>query len=556
MERVTQFISVFAVGAFLKGGIAIALALILVRALRIGSSRARFAIVLGALASGVAIGGLSDAVRGAPVSAVNAADSAFRAAGPTSRATLAPSPESPMTAIGGDAASSHSREIEERLGAIARFTRPRFVISPSAGRIIAIAWIVGAAALAAYWAAGRIALARFLRRATPAPAGAARNALDRAKHRLGIGRPVRLLLCDATVPFATGALSPAICLPRDALSWDAAKLDACILHEAAHLERGDMGAMALARGALLLCWASPVAWAAYAALKRDREEAADDLVLRAGVLPSVYATVLLGFYSAYAAPNGLLGRVCGIVRSERAGSAAKERIARVLSGLRGLGARYRLRRALACIGVGAAIAAIGPARAAIAQETGIPSIEKPSDGEAAGLRLFSITAEGDSAAVTFLRDRTKNTINGRPTDFPLRKPLDEKACVPEAVSLAYGQAVSPITGKAIFHVGIDIKAIQGAAVYSTADGIVEEMSYAEDYGLYVVIAHGIFHTVYAHLSGTRVARGQAVKAGTPIGSVGDTGISTGPHLHYEIRFKSDDWRRGPSFDPALFMFRR
>ncbi len=552
MERVTQFISIFAVGAFMKGGIAIALALILVRVLRIGSSRARFAIVLGSLVSGIAIGGLSDAVRGASASVLNATDSAVSIASTGS-------PGAPLTSgkvETGDngAARLHLQESGETRGAVARLARPRIVISPAAGRIIALAWVIGAAAFAAYWAAGRLALARLLGTATPAPPGPARNALERAKRRLGINEPVRLLLCDASVPFAMGAFRPAICLPRDALSWDAAKLDACLLHEAAHLKREDVLAMAIARAALLLCWASPIAWAAHASLKRDREEAADDLVLRAGVLPSAYATVLLGFYSAPSASNGILQRVCGIVRSERAGSAAAERITRVLSGLRGLGARYRLRRALACIGVGAALAAIGSTRSAIAQEKSVSALESPSAREAGDPRLLSISAEGDTIAVTFEMGGFKTTVKGKPSDFPVLKPLEGEACTRKAVSLAHDQTVSPITDDPYFHAGIDIKAIQGTPVCSTADGTVEELSYDENYGIYVVIAHGIFHTVYSHLSDTRVARGQAVKAGTRIGSVGDTGRSTGPHLHYEIRFKSDDWRSGPSFDPALFIF--
>lgn len=97
-----------------------------------------------------------------------------------------------------------------------------------------------------------------------------------------------------------------------------------------------------------------------------------------------------------------------------------------------------------------------------------------------------------------------------------------------------------------WHNGIDGRAVIGIPVYAVADGTVKV---AKDnptgYGLYIAIDHGCFGTLYAHLSKFNVAVGQWVKAGDIIGYSGNTGLSTGPHLHFEIRFCEyvDFWDR-------------
>jgi murein DD-endopeptidase MepM/ murein hydrolase activator NlpD len=87
-----------------------------------------------------------------------------------------------------------------------------------------------------------------------------------------------------------------------------------------------------------------------------------------------------------------------------------------------------------------------------------------------------------------------------------------------------------------WHNGIDFSAIQGKPVYAVEDGITQV---AKDnptgYGLYIVVDHGNFGSLYAHLSKMVVSAGKYVKAGDIIGYSGNTGDSTGPHLHFEIR---------------------
>ena len=88
-----------------------------------------------------------------------------------------------------------------------------------------------------------------------------------------------------------------------------------------------------------------------------------------------------------------------------------------------------------------------------------------------------------------------------------------------------------------FHSGIDLADPQGTPIWAAADGIAYPLPDYEFYGNHVLIQHqGGLSTVYGHLVRMNVAWGQAVKAGEVIGWVGSTGNSTGPHLHFEVRF--------------------
>ena len=101
----------------------------------------------------------------------------------------------------------------------------------------------------------------------------------------------------------------------------------------------------------------------------------------------------------------------------------------------------------------------------------------------------------------------------------------------------FGYRKDPFTGRRRFHDGIDITAPVGTPVSVTADGTIESIKYHRGgYGLTIVVNHGYgYKTVYAHLSLSKVKRYQKVKRGDAIGLVGNSGRSTGPHLHYEVQ---------------------
>lgn len=109
------------------------------------------------------------------------------------------------------------------------------------------------------------------------------------------------------------------------------------------------------------------------------------------------------------------------------------------------------------------------------------------------------------------------------------------------VSMTFGQNRHPFTGQWYIHKGVDLSTYRsGDPILATADGQVVTVEYVPDFGNYVIIKHKHgFYTRYAHMQSFRVQRGQYVQQGQVIGYIGNTGISTGPHLHYEVHIGSD-----------------
>lgn len=102
----------------------------------------------------------------------------------------------------------------------------------------------------------------------------------------------------------------------------------------------------------------------------------------------------------------------------------------------------------------------------------------------------------------------------------------------------YGYRLDPIYNTSKFHSGMDFSAPPGTDVYATGDGVVVKMGWQTGYGNTIEIDHGFgYITVYAHLKDFRTKLGKKVVRGEVIGGVGNSGRSTGPHLHYEVHVK-------------------
>lgn len=110
----------------------------------------------------------------------------------------------------------------------------------------------------------------------------------------------------------------------------------------------------------------------------------------------------------------------------------------------------------------------------------------------------------------------------------------------------FGERLDPFSGEGAFHSGLDIASHYGDAIHATGDGVIEEAGQRAGYGRVVVVDHGFgVTTLYGHLSAFNVQAGMRVKAGDVIGYEGDSGRSTGPHLHYEVRIYNtpvNPWR--------------
>ncbi|HXJ85288.1 MAG TPA: M23 family metallopeptidase [Candidatus Binatia bacterium] len=104
------------------------------------------------------------------------------------------------------------------------------------------------------------------------------------------------------------------------------------------------------------------------------------------------------------------------------------------------------------------------------------------------------------------------------------------------VTGSFGERIDPFNGEGAFHSGVDIGSSYGHPIVAPADGIVITTDTMGGYGKTIIISHGnSISTRYGHLSGFAVTAGQHVTRGEVIGYVGESGRSTGPHLHYEVR---------------------
>jgi murein DD-endopeptidase MepM/ murein hydrolase activator NlpD len=117
------------------------------------------------------------------------------------------------------------------------------------------------------------------------------------------------------------------------------------------------------------------------------------------------------------------------------------------------------------------------------------------------------------------------------------------------ISSSYGRRRHPILGYSRMHAGIDFRASYGQPIYAVTDGTVQFAGRHGGHGNFVKLSHGGgFGTGYAHMSRIAVSAGQHVRRGQVIGYVGSTGLSTGPHLHYEM------YRNGATVNPMSVAF--
>jgi len=201
------------------------------------------------------------------------------------------------------------------------------------------------------------------------------------------------------------------------------------------------------------------------------------------------------------------------------------------------------------------------------QIAGLPQYENKMQ------QLTGLGGQADGGFLSFSRDQEKEFIKKLTTDMQkLRMELkhqqenlleisevveDKKsllACTPSIwpirgwVTSGYGFRNSPFTGKREMHYGLDVATRFGVPIRASADGIVTFSAYKNNLGKAVIIEHGYgYSTVYGHNSEIFVQVGDKVKRHQVISSVGNTGRSTGPHLHYEVRLN------GASVNPFSYI---
>jgi murein DD-endopeptidase MepM/ murein hydrolase activator NlpD len=139
------------------------------------------------------------------------------------------------------------------------------------------------------------------------------------------------------------------------------------------------------------------------------------------------------------------------------------------------------------------------------------------------------------------------TQKERASHIPSIMPLSSKQM--KRVGSGFGMRLHPIYGDFRMHTGIDLNAPEGVPIYATGNGVVESSEWESGYGYAVVINHGFgYKTRYGHCSKLIARAGQQVVRGQEIAKVGNTGASTGPHVHYEVIIK------GQFDNPAKYFF--
>jgi hypothetical protein len=164
------------------------------------------------------------------------------------------------------------------------------------------------------------------------------------------------------------------------------------------------------------------------------------------------------------------------------------------------------------------------------------------------LLLFSFTSRpvpsfevDDRETVNVVEDINLDTGDNKPSIAPVEMSKTE-------IASGFGNRINPLTKKKQFHTGIDFKMPEGEPVVATADGVISESAFDKGHGNYIVIKHDdIYATKYSHLKSALVKAGDKVKKSQLIGYVGNTGLSVGAHLHYEVS------KEGKTVDPKDYL---
>ena len=313
-------------------------------------------------------------------------------------------------------------------------------------------------------------------------------------------RPPELLQSAAVpAPMVVGLLCPRILLPERDLSPE--QWEGVLIHELVHWRRHDLWIKWLAVLVRAVHWFNPSAWWLVSRLERDCELSCDEETVRHWDRSrrAQYGELLLTL-AAGGDPDA--GAVALSLSSPK--QLLKERLMCMMTQTRH-GRPAALLAASACLAVILSSAALG-AYAGPAPQAG------PAP-----------------------KDATES----------LSWPLETDGSV--TLSALYGSRVHPVTGKTTFHSDIDIPRDAGTPVLAAADGTVEEAGFDAREGTYIVIRHGALTTKYCHLQEESADEGEQVRTGDPIGLVGSTGQSTGPHLHFEVALD------GTAQDPLSYL---
>lgn len=353
--------------------------------------------------------------------------------------------------------------------------------------LLAAGWVVRLV----LWCASQLRLQRLKARAVPA-----NRPLRHWAEALDLKVVPRVHLIPRGAPFLAGLRRPCVYLPVQLAGREGEA--EIIVHEMVHLKRGDLVFRPLERLVADVFWFSPFAWAIRSELDYWREAAVDEAAAQLTGDRVAYARALTRA-ARIARPLTALPVAAMILKPQ---GTLKMRLNTLLTD------QSRTRR----LGVSALALVACAAPLALAQGL---LIRGPSIVAAAS----PVAAEAARVAYTH--------------------PVLDKA----KLTSAFGIRTHPVTGEKKLHGGTDLAEKLGAPVYAPAAGTVTRAEYNEGYGNLVEVAAGATTLRFGQLDAMNVKAGEIVAPGTVIGTLGQSGQATGPHLHLEV------WRGGERVDP-------
>jgi len=337
-----------------------------------------------------------------------------------------------------------------------------------------------------------------------------------ASYSLGMRKKITLFQNQRiTIPLTFGFFSPVVVIPASILEdSNFEEIKGIAIHELTHVKRLDTLSFSYASIIKTLFFFQPLVWVAVHKMIHTAEEVCDGEAIRKSQTPLAYAKLLSRIaeqlpkrsFNMNTSPSFMSGKKTFV-----------NRIKSILS-FNEIGKKPVSRKSEFFV-IGLTLLFFSAAMSMPLQF---------SEPEV----YFSPTEEISEVNETGSKIDVSNLIEDiHPIHFPIGDVSDV------GISNRFGDSKDPYSGKEVFHKGIDFTAKKGASVFATADGTVKGAALVGDHGNRIVIEHADgFQTRYSHLDKIVVKAGDPVKAGQKIGLVGSTGRSTGPHLHYEIRY--------------------
>ena len=373
--------------------------------------------------------------------------------------------------------------------------------------------------------------------------------IERWRSRFHIRRQVRIVCSNNNViPFTIGTLRPVIYIPSHILKEkDDNTLESIIAHEIAHIKRYDDVFIRIQSLIQIVYFFHPVVWMTMSRINLARECTCDSLVLSKHIINAkTYSHCILDVLKSVSMKYSIMNPLPAFGDKQ---TKLKDRFENI-KGEHNMNKLHFVYVFCILFLIGFTILPMAKvteqesvASASITPDESIIQVQTAAYLVALALVQNALDADTDNQ----LQSDQISSTNEKSETISFIKPIHS-----DKITARFGKMKHPFKKTEVFHRGIDIRANKGTDVYACADGVVvkTQLDYTPNKGtgIYVTVQHANeFSSRYTHLSEITVSEGQEVKAGDVIAKVGSTGLSTGPHLHFELMKKNEP------VDPATFI---